>query len=198
MDIRQTAARAKSAAIQLAAVSSEVKNRALARIAQALEAAAADIVAANQADLSRAGREQLAPPLLKRLRFDEAKIQEACTGLKSMIALADPVGITQSAMELDEGLELFRVSCPIGVIGVIFESRPDALVQISALCLKSGNGVLLKGGSEAAETNRILADIIAGATAAAGIPEGSGENLPQRWSCWPPERPTGISTCQGK
>ena len=172
MDIRQTAARAKSAAIQLAAVSSEVKNRALARIAQALEAAAADIVAANQADLSRAGREQLAPPLLKRLRFDEAKIQEACTGLKSMIALADPVGITQSAMELDEGLELFRVSCPIGVIGVIFESRPDALVQISALCLKSGNGVLLKGGSEAAETNRILADIIAGASAAAGIPEG--------------------------
>ena len=172
MDIRQTAARAKSAAIQLAAVSSEVKNDALTRIAQALETAAADIVAANQADLERAGREQLAPPLLKRLRFDEAKIQEACTGLRSMIALADPVGVTQSATELDEGLELFKVSCPIGVIGVIFESRPDALVQISALCLKSGNGVLLKGGSEAAETNRILADIIARAGAAAGIPDG--------------------------
>jgi glutamate-5-semialdehyde dehydrogenase len=86
--------------------------------------------------------------------------------------LEDPVGQTISALELDQGLELFKVSCPIGVIGVIFESRPDALVQISSLCLKSGNGVLLKGGSEAARTNRILADLISDATAATGVPEG--------------------------
>ena len=77
-----------------------------------------------------------------------------------------------SATELDEGLNLYKVSCPIGVIGVVFESRPDALVQISTLCLKSGNAVLLKGGTEAANTNKILAKVIADATAKAGIPVG--------------------------
>ena len=131
-----------------------------------------DIVAANRLDLERAAREDLAAPLLKRLRFDEAKIAETCLGLRSLEGLADPVGKTLRAMELDEGLELFQVTCPIGVIGVIFESRPDALVQISSLCLKSGNSVLLKGGSEAAETNRILAGLIAEASLEAGIPEG--------------------------
>mgnify|MGYP000423391657 CR=1 FL=1 len=89
-----------------------------------------------------------------------------------MLGLPDPVGAVQAARELDEGLNLYRVSCPIGLIGVIFESRPDALVQISSLCLKSGNAVLLKGGSEAAETNRILAEVIAAAGEKAGIPAG--------------------------
>jgi len=93
-------------------------------------------------------------------------------GIQSLIALPDPVGEIRSATELDEGLELYRVTCPIGVIGVIFESRPDALVQISSLCLKSGNAVLLKGGSEASETNRALAQVISEATDAAGIPNG--------------------------
>jgi glutamate-5-semialdehyde dehydrogenase len=172
VDIRQTAARAKTAAIQLAAVSTAVKNRALDQIARDLDANSADIVTANQADIAEAQAQRLAAPLLKRLRFDDAKIREACLGLKSIIGLPDPVGATLSAVELDRGLELYKVSCPIGVIGVIFESRPDALVQISALCLKSGNGVLLKGGSEAVRTNRILADIIARAGVAAGIPEG--------------------------
>lgn len=172
MGIGDTAIAAKKAAIRLAAVSTEIKNRALAAIANALETHIDAIVAANAADLERAGEEQLAPPLLKRLRFDEAKIRDAVDGLKHLIELADPVGRTLSATELDQGLELYKVSCPIGVIGVIFESRPDALVQISALCLKSGNGVLLKGGSEAAETNRILAEIITRSSSAAGIPEG--------------------------
>lgn len=172
MGIKDTAAAAKKAAIQLAAVPTEIKNRALSAIADALEAGIDDIAAANTADLKRAELEQLAPPLLKRLRFDEPKISEAVDGLKSLIAIADPVGQTLSATELDQGLELYQVSCPIGVIGVIFESRPDALVQISSLCLKSGNSVLLKGGSEAAETNRILVDIITRAGDAAGIPAG--------------------------
>jgi glutamate-5-semialdehyde dehydrogenase len=114
----------------------------------------------------------LAAPLLKRLKFDEGKITEAVDGLSSLIGLADPVGITLSALELDKGLELFKVSCPIGVVGIVFESRPDALVQISSLCLKSGNAVLMKGGSEAANTNRVLADIIAQETQSAGIPAG--------------------------
>lgn len=172
MEIKQTALKAKQAAIQLAAVESAQKNEALAEITRALTQRAADISSANRADLMRSEKEKLSAPLLKRLRFDADKIKEACDGLASLIKLADPVGVTLSAIELDEGLELYKVSCPIGVIGVIFESRPDALVQISSLCLKSGNAVLLKGGSEAAETNRILAEVIAAAGEKAGIPAG--------------------------
>jgi glutamate-5-semialdehyde dehydrogenase len=172
VDIKQAALKAKQAAIQLAAVESAQKNEALAEMTRALTQRAADISTANRTDLMRSEKENLSAPLLKRLRFDEDKIKEACDGLASLIKLADPVGVTLSAMELDDGLELYKVSCPIGVIGVIFESRPDALVQISSLCLKSGNAVLLKGGSEAAETNRILAEVIAAAGEKAGIPAG--------------------------
>jgi glutamate-5-semialdehyde dehydrogenase len=172
MEIRQAAVNAKIAAIELAAVKTDAKNRALAKIAEALDARKDEIIAANRADLGRSEKEALAAPLLKRLRFDTAKIADACEGIRSLAALPDPVGATLGATELDTDLELYRVSCPIGVIGVIFESRPDALVQISALCLKSGNAALLKGGSEASETNRILADIITAATIDAGIPDG--------------------------
>lgn len=172
MEMEHTAQQAQAAAIRLAAATTGDKNRALAAMAQALETETEAIVSANQADLERAAREALAPPLLKRLRFDAPKIAEACAGLRSLIALPDPVGATLSATQLDDRLTLYRVSRPIGVIGVIFESRPDALVQISALCLKSGNAVLLKGGSEAAATNRILADIIARASREAGMPDG--------------------------
>jgi glutamate-5-semialdehyde dehydrogenase len=172
MDIQQIARQAQGAAIHMAALSGETKNKALTEIMQALEAGRAAILAANQADLAQAESEGLAAPLLKRLRFDEVKIKEACAGLLSLIQLPDPVGVTLSATELDQDLELFKVSRPIGVIGVIFESRPDALVQISSLCLKSGNAVLLKGGSEAARTNRILADTITAAAAKAGLPDG--------------------------
>lgn len=163
---------AKGASIPLAAVDTQTKNRALAAVGEALAAHRAEIVAANQADLARAAETKLAAPLLKRLKFDEAKLQGVIDGITSLIALPDPVGATQMATELDAGLELYRVSCPIGVIGVIFESRPDALVQISTLCLKSGNAVLLKGGSEALETNRALARVIREASVAAGIPDG--------------------------
>lgn len=172
MDIRQTATAAKQAAIQLAAVDTETKNAALASIARAIEAGRKQIAAANQADLARAANENLAAPLLKRLKFDHGKINEAVAGLNSLMGLPDPAGKVLSAIELDAGLELYQVTCPIGVIGIVFESRPDALVQISSLCLKSGNAVLMKGGSEAAETNRILADIINTASIAAGIPHG--------------------------
>ncbi len=172
MDIRDKSMAAKKASIQLAAVKGETKNKALTLIAKALQEKAAEIDEANRKDLERSKQENLAPPLLKRLKFDENKIREAVSGLNSLIAMEDPVGVVLRATELDKGLELYKVSCPIGVIGVIFESRPDALVQISALCLKSGNAVLLKGGSEAAETNRKLADIICEATRQAGIPDG--------------------------
>jgi len=172
MDMHASAAAASAAAIELAAIKTAGKNRALEMIAAAMEGSRERIVAANQTDLARAERERLAAPLLKRLRFDASKITEAVDGIRALIALPDPIGATLSATELDQGLELYKVTCPIGVIGVIFESRPDALVQISALCLKSGNAVMLKGGSEAAETNRVLADVITEASLAAGLPAG--------------------------
>ena len=172
MDIRQIARQAKKASIRLAAVGSEDKNRALADIAAALEKHRETIVAANRADMERSEAENLAAPLLKRLKFNEEKIAQTIAGIDSLIKLDDPVGKTIAATELDSGLELYKVTCPIGVIGVVFESRPDALVQISTLCLKSGNAVLLKGGSEAAKTNKILAETIAAASEKAGIPAG--------------------------
>lgn len=163
---------AREASILLAASNTELKNRALEQIAFELTNNKDEIIKANKIDLERSREENISAPLLKRLKFDEQKISDVISGIYSLIRLEDPVGQTLMATELDKGLELYKVSCPIGVIGVIFESRPDALVQISTLCLKSGNSVLLKGGSEARETNRILADIISRATKSAGIPEG--------------------------
>jgi glutamate-5-semialdehyde dehydrogenase len=172
MSISEKTKKAKAAAILLGAAKTDIKNAALAEIAEALKSRSEEIIAANQKDLRIAEKDKLASPLLKRLKFDEGKIADVCAGIESLIKLADPVGQTLTATELDEGLNLYKVSCPIGVIGVVFESRPDALVQISTLCLKSGNAVLLKGGSEAANTNKILAKVIADATTKAGIPVG--------------------------
>jgi glutamate-5-semialdehyde dehydrogenase len=172
MNISEIAAAAKSASIGLAAVKADIKNNALAEIAKALRQHSAEIIAANERDLAAAEKNNLADPLLKRLKFDDGKIDQTVAGIESLIKLDDPAGRTLSAIELDAGLELYKVSCPIGVIGVVFESRPDALVQISTLCLKSGNAVLLKGGSEAAKTNRILAETIADASEKAGLPKG--------------------------
>lgn len=171
MNMQELAKKVKDAAIKLAAAPDELKNKALERVAASLLERQEEIVSANETDLQRSEGENLAAPLLKRLKFDQGKIADVVDGIHSLIKLEDPVGKTLLATELDEGLELYKVTCPIGVIGVIFESRPDALVQISTLCLKSGNGVILKGGSEAKETNRILTEIIGAATKEAGIPE---------------------------
>jgi glutamate-5-semialdehyde dehydrogenase len=172
MDISTAAKAAKGAAIQLAASGTDLKNKALQAIADEMWAHKEKIFEANEKDLVFSRESKLAQPLLKRLKFDQTKLAETISGIESLIGLPDPVGVSLSARELDEGLELYQITCPIGVIGVIFESRPDALVQISTLCLKSGNGVLLKGGSEAAHTNRALADVIVIASESAGIPLG--------------------------
>jgi glutamate-5-semialdehyde dehydrogenase len=172
MDITDIALKAKSASIELGAIAAAAKNKALSAISKALKQHEEEIVAANQKDLAAAKASKLAEPLVKRLKFDQGKIDETVAGIESLIRLEDPVGKTLSAMELDKGLELYKVSCPIGVIGVIFESRPDALVQISTLCLKSGNAVLLKGGSEAANTNKILAEVITQAGEKSGLSAG--------------------------
>jgi len=172
MNISETAAAAESASLKLAVAGTGVKNNALAEIGRALKQHSDEIISANKEDLVTAEKNNLTGPLLKRLKFDEGKIADVCAGIDSLIKLDDPVGKKMTATELDKGLELYKVSCPIGVIGVVFESRPDALVQISTLCLKSGNAVLLKGGSEAAKTNKILAETISEASENAGIPKG--------------------------
>lgn len=172
MSVAETCRSVKSAAIKLSASTTADKNNALLSIADALLEHKEEIFSANRRDLERSEAEKLSFPLLKRLKFDESKLNDVIDGIHSLIKLEDPVGRTLLSTEMDEGLELYKVTCPIGAIGIIFESRPDALVQISSLCLKSGNGVLLKGGSEAIETNRILAGLIISASEAAGMPKG--------------------------
>ena len=172
MNMVEAAKKAREASIQLAAMSTENKNKALNAIKDALLAHVEEIRSANAVDIENSQKEQVAEPLLKRLKFDEKKTQDVCAGIESLVKLDDPVGKVQLQTELDEDLILTRIAWPIGVIGVIFESRPDALVQISSLCLKSGNAVLLKGGSEAKETNRILFKVINEASIKAGMPEG--------------------------
>ncbi len=172
MSIERMAQLAKGASMTLAAADGDLKNKALEAVAKALNNNRIAIIAANEEDLERSGAENLATPLMKRLKFDNAKIDGVIEGINSLIGLEEPVGKTLMSKELDEGLDLYQVTCPIGVIGVIFESRPDAFVQISTLCLKSGNAVLLKGGSEASLTNKILCNIIAESTQTAGIVEG--------------------------
>lgn len=171
-DIKAQASISKQASFQMAILSTEVKNSALKNVALALEANKELIFEANKKDLDNAIKEGLDDPLVKRLRFDEHKLNEVITGINSLICLEDPVGKIKLHTTLDDGLELYRVTCPIGVIGIIFESRPDALVQISSLCLKSGNSVFLKGGREALETNKALFSVINKASLEAGLPSG--------------------------
>ncbi|MDA0745951.1 MAG: glutamate-5-semialdehyde dehydrogenase, partial [bacterium] len=177
-DIRAGAEAARAAALVMGQASEVERNGALEAIARGLEAQTEAILEANRKDLEAAEKLQaqgkLTPALVKRLKVDVAKLKdEIILGVRSVKSQPDPIGRTLMSTELDEGLKLFRVSVPIGVIGVIFESRPDALVQIAALCLKAGNGVLLKGGSEALHTNRALAKVMRDATRGLpGIPEG--------------------------
>lgn len=172
MDIKKEAQILKLTSPKLAAQTEEVRNRALKAAADALLANKEDIINANKEDMDAAEKSGLAAPTLKRLKFDEGKLNDVVKGIMDLIELPDPLRKIQLKRELDEGLILYRETCPIGVIGVIFEARPDALVQISSLCIKSGNCVILKGGSEALKTNRILFQTIYKAVVDAGIPEG--------------------------
>ena len=168
----QIAQEAKAASFALAASAADVRNTALCAIADALEAKREVIFAANALDLEKAKEDGVAAPVLKRLKFDEGKLKDVCAGLRALAAMEDPIGHEQLRTELADGLVLSRISCPIGVVGVIFESRPDALVQIAGLCLKSGNAVLLKGGREALRSNAALYEVLAEASEAAGAPKG--------------------------
>lgn len=179
-DLHQMAHDARVAAWTLAASDIDTRNAALLAMADELEARQADIFAANKADLAKAEQDHLAAPLLGRLKFAEEKQAAVTAGLRALAGLPDPIGQTTLSRELTEGLKMYRITCPIGVIGVIFESRPDALVQIASLALKSGNAVLLKGGREAINTNRALCDALRAAADKVGLPADFAQLLETR------------------
>ncbi len=171
-DFEMRAQAAKQASFEMAVLPTKLKDEALLAIAQALLDRKEEIFSANAIDLKNAEESDLPMPLQKRLRFDEHKLNDVVAGLKSLTTLEDPVGRELMKTELDNDLVLTRVSCPIGVLGIIFESRPDALVQIASLALKSGNACCMKGGSEAVNSNRILFQIIEQASVSVGVPKG--------------------------
>ncbi len=171
MKIREEARAMKLAAPKLAAESEAQRNAALAAVGAALDANREAIFAANHADMDAAAEDGVSGAVMKRLKFDEGKLEDVIKGIQQLITLPDPLNKVTLARELDENLVLRRVSVPIGVIGVIFEARPDALVQISSLCIKSGNCAILKGGKETARTNRVLFETIHKAAVEAGLPE---------------------------
>lgn len=171
-DFESRAKEAKKASYAMAVLPTEVKDAALLKIADALNANKDAIFAANAVDLKNARETNLPMPLQKRLLFDEHKLADVTSGLESLTKLEDPVGKVLLKTELDDDLIMTRVSCPIGVLGIIFESRPDALVQIASLALKSGNSCCLKGGSEAVNSNRVLFEVIEKASVEAGLPKG--------------------------
>jgi glutamate-5-semialdehyde dehydrogenase len=171
---RQQVDSAASAALELATRSDAERSATLHAIADAIAADHERILEANAADVREAEalleEGEYTKALVERLELSPAKLESIEEMVRSVAAQADPLGRTLDARRLDDGLELYKVSVPIGVIGTVFESRPDALVQIAALSLKSGNAVILKGGSEAAESNRVLYDIVD--EAAADAPDG--------------------------
>lgn len=171
MNIREEAHKMKLVAPFFAGTSVEVRNTALAEIAKGLKEKKEDIFRENLLDREAAKEAQISDSVLKRLKFDEGKLADVINGIEQLISLPDPLNKTSLERELDEGLRLVRKTCPIGVIGVIFEARPDALVQIASLCIKSGNCAILKGGKETARTNRILFSIIVECITKAGLPK---------------------------
>ncbi|MBD1898242.1 glutamate-5-semialdehyde dehydrogenase [Coleofasciculus sp. FACHB-129] len=160
MSLSAIAQKTRQAARSLAVLSTEAKNQAIEAIARSLEAATPEIVAANAADCKAAETAGIPKPLYARLKLDETKLKGAIAGVRDVGRLPDPVGAVQVHRELDEGLILKRVTCPLGVLGVIFEARPDAVMQISTLAIKSGNGVILKCGQEAVRSCEALVKAI--------------------------------------
>ncbi|HHP7231798.1 MAG TPA: glutamate-5-semialdehyde dehydrogenase [Xenococcaceae cyanobacterium] len=150
----------RQAARHLAVLSTADRNQALEAIAEALTAATPQILAANVADCEAAAKDGISPSLSARLQLGATKLQSAIAGISDVAKLPDPIGTVQMHRELDTGLILKRVTCPLGVLGIIFEARPEALIQITSLAIKSGNGVILKGGREAIRSCQALTQII--------------------------------------
>lgn len=171
MDFTGSIRKVKEDSFTMASLDEEVRNTALQNIAKALENNKNAIFKANKQDLDAAKASSLPDPIVNRLVFDEHKMKSCIDGIYDLIDLEDPLFKDLLRRRLDDDLILTKTTCPIGVIGVIFESRPDALVQIASLCIKSGNCVVLKGGSEAKNTNKILFNTIYKAATESSLPE---------------------------
>jgi glutamate-5-semialdehyde dehydrogenase len=180
LSLIEIAQQTRAAALKLAVLSTAERNSALEAMAKALEVATPDIIAANEADLEAAESEHLAPALYSRLKLGESKLQEAIAGVRDVAKLPDPIGVNQIHRELDAGLILKRVTCPLGVLGIIFEARPEALIQITSLAIKSGNGVILKGGKEAINSCQVLTQVITQALAATKVDPAAVQLLTTR------------------
>ena len=171
--VRSKAAAAKKAAAELAVTSTAVKNRALLAMAQALRDRQADILQANAEDMRQAAAKGMKASMLDRLKLTEQRIASMAEGLEQVAGLPDPVGSVVGGSRLANGMTVTKVRVPLGVIGIIYEARPNVTADAAGLCLKSGNAVILKGGSEAMQSNKIIAAVLAEAAEKAGIPAGA-------------------------
>ena len=165
--------RARIAARFLATASTNLKNEALLAMADALEERSEDIVAANRTDLDQGRQQGLSSALLERLMLNEGRIHDMAEGLREIAALPDPVGEVLGMTRRPNGLEVGKVRTPLGVVGIIYESRPNVTADAAGLCLKAGNAILLRGGEEALNSNRVIAGVISAAATRAGIPDGA-------------------------
>ena len=171
--VKAKAQAAKQAAAKLAVTSTAVKNAALLAMAAALEAKQSEILAANERDMTAATAKGMKSSMLDRLKLTAERISGMADGLRQVAGLADPVGNVIDGKTLPNGLHITKIRVPLGVIGIIYEARPNVTADAAGLCLKSGNAVILKGGSEAMESNKTVAAILAQAAEGAGIPAGS-------------------------
>ena len=171
--VKAKAQAAKQAAAKLAVTSTAVKNAALLVMAAALEAQQSEILAANERDMTAAAAKGMKSSMLDRLKLTAERISGMADGLRQVAGLADPVGNVIDGKTLPNGLHVTKIRVPLGVIGIIYEARPNVTADAAGLCLKSGNAVILKGGSEAMESNKTVAAILAQAAEGAGIPAGS-------------------------
>lgn len=169
--MKEIAKKVKADSFLLMASSNEMRNTCLKNIIENLKKDKEHILAQNKRDIENAENENISSSILSRLLFDEHKMDTVIAGINDLITMPDPIGRITLKRELDKGLVLTRTTTPIGVIGVIFEARPDALVQIASLCIKSGNAAILKGGSEALLTNRALFESIKRAVKDSNLPE---------------------------
>ena len=173
MKVEQIAAEAKQAAQALSFADTEQKNNALCKAAQALTQNTAVILAANQKDLENGRAAGLTAALLDRLTVTEQRVADMAAGLTELVHEADPVGEVVTGARRPNGLLVQQVRVPMGVIGIIYEARPNVTVDAFGICLKAGNAVILRGGKEAIETNKVLAKILQNAVLAAGLPKGT-------------------------
>ena len=178
--IRQMGADAKAAAAVLATASGAAKNKALSEAAAALRADTGALFKANALDMAAGGRKGLSEAMLDRLALDEGRVEAMARGLDDIAALPDPVGQVIGQWQRPNGLDISRVRTPLGVIGVIYESRPNVTADAGGLCLKAGNAVILRGGSESFHSSRAIMAALSAGLAAAGLPAASIQLVPTR------------------